>query len=362
MIKIFFFCREHFDNHSTVRRGDHRPIKLSRIYRDKRCSFNLEKLNKIKIDIINRSNFLVQTILSITECYLSKISYNSNQIKEILKKNNWSHETDKMIEEYGNIELKEIQINKFTEIAKNYLCVLANGIEILPSTFNITQTIKGAKRNAKEKEKEKEKGTRNQSVFREAKNKKPDNMIGILRKSKELLNLIELLEVNFNDIIIEIERHIQKVIGARINDKVVIKNAFATVVNSIEMIEESHSNLISSVNGDISTEKMIIINNNASDLIPSLNEIAQSSKSLLKMFKMLEDNGDISNYRFDALKITIDKKYYFFYFRDAAKLRIWIAKESKWENNGNPYYRSEINTWKPWIAKYPECAHEWCRV
>ena len=59
---------------------------------------------------------------------------NYNQIKNILNLNDFNN---RMIEEYGNIKIKESELNEFNELSKNYLSVLINENENLPSTFNI---------------------------------------------------------------------------------------------------------------------------------------------------------------------------------------------------------------------------------
>ena len=62
---------------------------------------------------------MVEAILAITEFQLSTILNNYDQIKNILKNKNFSDEIIQMIEEYENIEIKETELDKFSEIAKN---------------------------------------------------------------------------------------------------------------------------------------------------------------------------------------------------------------------------------------------------
>ena len=63
---------------------------------------------------------MIEAILMITKFQLSTILNNYNQIKNILKSKNFSDEIFQMIEEYENIEIKETELDEFSEIAKNY--------------------------------------------------------------------------------------------------------------------------------------------------------------------------------------------------------------------------------------------------
>ena len=109
----------------------------------------------------------------------------------------------------------------------------------------------------------------------------------------------------------EIEAYIQRVTKAGIKDKAIIENTHKTVVEFIEILKQGNVNLRKSANSEISVEEMIFVNNNAFNLIQDLNQITQSCKSFLAMFKDLSDDGNIDKY-FQALKITNDKQYYFF--------------------------------------------------
>ena len=69
---------------------------------------------------VDQTIYMVEAILAITEFQLSTILNNYDQIKNILKNKNFSDEIIQMIEEYENIEIKETELDKFSEIAKNY--------------------------------------------------------------------------------------------------------------------------------------------------------------------------------------------------------------------------------------------------
>ena len=86
-----------------------------------KCKFNLEKINQIKSEIISRSSYMIEAILVATEFQLSTILNNYNQIKNMLKNQNSSDEIIKMIEDYGNIEITETELDGFSEIAENYV-------------------------------------------------------------------------------------------------------------------------------------------------------------------------------------------------------------------------------------------------
>ena len=73
---------------------------------------------------VDQTIYMVEAILAITEFQLSTILNNYDQIKNILKNKNFSDEIIQMIEEYENIEIKETELDKFSEIAKNYLYFL----------------------------------------------------------------------------------------------------------------------------------------------------------------------------------------------------------------------------------------------
>ena len=113
-------------------------------------------------------------------------------------------------------------------------------------------------------------------------------------------------------IIWKIEYYFQKVIEAKINDRVVIENTLKTVVDYNEIIRQEKNNLRKAVNLEISAAEMISINNRVFNRIRDLNDISQSCKSFLGLFKKLESEDFINSEIFKALKITNDKQYYFF--------------------------------------------------
>ena len=110
----------------------------------------------------------------------------------------------------------------------------------------------------------------------------------------------------------KIEDYLQKVTKAGIKDRVVIENTLKTVVDYNEKFRQAKIDLRKAVNLEISTEEMIFINNHAFNLIQDINDISQSCKSFLALFKQLESDGDINSDYYGALKITDDKQYYFY--------------------------------------------------
>ena len=114
------FCFEHVVEHCDTPKGQHKSINLKVFKFVEKCKFNLEKINQVKSEIIRRSNYMIKAILAITDFQLSTILNNYDQIKNILKNKNFSDEIIQMIEDYGNIEIKETELDEFSEIAKNY--------------------------------------------------------------------------------------------------------------------------------------------------------------------------------------------------------------------------------------------------
>ena len=136
--KNLFLCFEHFVTHFQTSEGQHRLINLKVLQNEfyKKCNFNLEKINVAKSNLISRSNYMIEAILRITKTQLSVISKNDNSIKNILINKDFSDKFLQMVDEYGNVKIKEYALDDFNEIAKNYLCVLINGSEFLPSDLN----------------------------------------------------------------------------------------------------------------------------------------------------------------------------------------------------------------------------------
>ena len=152
--KNLFLCFEDLVTHLRTSDGQHKPTSL-KIIRDefyKKCNFNLEKINKAKSNLICRSNYMIEVILWITETQLSAISKNYDSIKNILKNKDFSDEFLQMVDEYGNVKIKEYELDDFNEIAKNYLSVLINESEFLSSALN-PRIIKDKSRKSKEKSK-----------------------------------------------------------------------------------------------------------------------------------------------------------------------------------------------------------------
>ena len=114
------FCFEHVAEHLDTPKGQHKSISLKMFKFAEKCKFNLEKINQVKSEIIRRSNYMIEAILAITKFQLSIILNNSDQIKNILKNKKFSDEIIHMIGEYGNIEIKESELDDFSKIAKNY--------------------------------------------------------------------------------------------------------------------------------------------------------------------------------------------------------------------------------------------------
>ena len=152
--KNLFLCFEHFATHFETSEGQHKLINL-KVLRDefyKKCNFNLEKINKAKSNLICRSNYMIEVILWITKTQLSAISKNYDSIKNILKNKDFSDEFLQMVDEYGNVKIKEYELDDFNEIAKNYLSVLINESEFLSSALN-PRIIKDKNSKLKEKSK-----------------------------------------------------------------------------------------------------------------------------------------------------------------------------------------------------------------
>ena len=136
--KNLFLCFNHLVTHLGTSERQHKPINL-KMLRDefyKKCNFNLEKIKKAKSILICRSNYMIEVIESITKTQLSAISKNYDSIKNILKNKDFSDESLQMVDEYGNVKIKEYELDDFNEIAKNYLSVLINESEFLPSALN----------------------------------------------------------------------------------------------------------------------------------------------------------------------------------------------------------------------------------
>ena len=135
------FCLKCMVNHLEAEKGQHKALYLSVLRTElyNKCKSNLEKIDQVKSSIIRRSKDMIRVILQITNTQLSKILNNYNQIKKIFKSNRFSDEITKMVEEYGNIEIKESELNDFTEIGKNYLSLLINKSDPLPPAINLEQ-------------------------------------------------------------------------------------------------------------------------------------------------------------------------------------------------------------------------------
>ena len=116
--------------HLETSEGQHKAIylkdELKRLEFLEKCKFNLENIKKVKDDINLRSKYLIEVILKITEVQLSKIVNNSDQIKNILKNNNFSDEIIHKVEKYGNIKMLESNLYEFQGIAAQYLTVFIN--------------------------------------------------------------------------------------------------------------------------------------------------------------------------------------------------------------------------------------------
>ena len=186
------FCFKHFAEHTEIESGHHKAILLSKIHFERTCKASLKKINQVKDELIHKSGYLIQAILSITKNHLSKLLQFSSQIERLQSKEDYSDNSNKEVEAYGHVDIKQMLLDDFNEIAKSYLCILSNGVAILPSKFNIDEAIKEAKA---EKEKEKEE---------------------FAKRSEELLNSIEPLDRDFNHMKNEIEYYFQKVIEAEI--------------------------------------------------------------------------------------------------------------------------------------------------
>ena len=318
------FCFKDFAMHTEIESGHHKSISLSKIRFERTCKASLKKINQVKNELINKSEYLIRAIKSITKNHLSKLLENSSQIKRLQSKEDYSDNSNKEVESYGYVDIKQVLLDDFNEIAKSYLCILSNGIVILPSKFNIDEAIKEAKaraekeakaREAKEakarEEKEAKARAEKEAKAREEKEAKARvEKEEFTKRSEELLNSIEPLDRDFNNMKNEIECYFQMATEVEINDRVDIENTLKTIVHYNEIFKQAKNDLRKAVNLEISVAEMISINNHAFNLIRDLNDISQSCKSFLAMFKELSSNCMISG-NFLALKITNDKQYYF---------------------------------------------------
>ena len=150
--KNLSLCFKDFATHLETSEGQHKPINLKMFKFVEKCNLNLEKINKAKSNLICKSNYMIDVILWITETQLSAISKNYDSIKNILKNKDFSDEFLQMVDEYGNVKIKEYELDDFNEIAKNYLSVLINESEFLSSALN-PRIIKDKNSKLKEKSK-----------------------------------------------------------------------------------------------------------------------------------------------------------------------------------------------------------------
>ena len=130
------FCYEHGLKHRKTL-GNHDVIKLFDYDLHVKFSSSLTKLKKARNDVISMSNSLTQIVKSIANTHLDYIRKYINQIKKIMKEGNFNNDSGRLLEGYGNIEIKGSDLNEFTEIVKNYLRMYYNGSELSPPKINI---------------------------------------------------------------------------------------------------------------------------------------------------------------------------------------------------------------------------------
>ena len=104
------------------------------------------------------------------------LSITKNHLPKLQSDEDYSDNSNKEVEAYGHIDIKQVLLDDFNEIAKSYLCILSNGVAILPSKFNIDE----AKLRAE-----------NEEFARRQEN---------MRRSEELLNSIEPLDRDFSQV------------------------------------------------------------------------------------------------------------------------------------------------------------------
>ena len=208
------FCFEHVVEHLNTSKGQHKSTNLKMLKFGERCKFNLEKINQVKSEIIRRSNYMVEAILAITKLQLSTILNNYDKIKNILKNQNFSDEIIQNIENYGNIEIKETELNEFSEIAKNYLSVLINENEFLSSALN-PRIIKDKNIKLKEKSKNFEDLKAKIERFKLELNKKYQKLD---EEEKESNNKITIIKKHNPSVIVkELEREYKLFLEGHIN-------------------------------------------------------------------------------------------------------------------------------------------------
>ena len=288
-----FFCYKHAVEHEKKTAGKHKLISFAEVNLYKKCKLNLENIKQAKSKLIERSNSLIQSILSITKTQITSMVSNYNKIENFLKNEEFNDEISAMIDECGDVVIKDAPLDHFNEIVKNYLCVSVHGTEILPSAFNIVEALREFLRKeelAKEKIRKK--------VFQV--------------KSESLLNSAKTFELDLRNMQTEIETYIKEFTKASISDKIIIENTLVTIVDLVNTLQQQSNMLRSAVSFEISEEEMVVINNDTTNLIPYLIDITQSCKSLLVMIKFIKDMGYLSSQVFSSLKITNDRQYYFF--------------------------------------------------
>ena len=122
-----YFCYEHgFDYH---RISGNKLLKLSEYKFHQKFRVNLDKVNKAKSDLMNISVNLINIIKSITKNQLIQIEKRVDLMNNLVKERDLN--TDK-IDEYGDIQITRDDLNKFTEIVKEYLNVSINDNNAFP--------------------------------------------------------------------------------------------------------------------------------------------------------------------------------------------------------------------------------------
>ena len=237
---------------------------------------------------MRKSQIMIQIILSTLHDQLSRIKWVSNKIISISKERRISKQNKKFVDEYGNIELREFDINDFTEIIKSCLYILGDENEILPlPAFNISEVCAILKNKAGGEQ--------------------------ILKSIRELQWSNEALENDLRSFKGKLESYIGIFSSAGIIDRgVLIENRNKEIKNILLQIPQQSNNLKNALMPETSVEEMISTKENGNRFKADLFDIYLSCKSLLDILKQLKDECKLSTNAFRALKATFDKQYIFF--------------------------------------------------
>ena len=125
------FCYEDFFKVHLKVKGTHNPIAIETLTLQKKFIFTIEHLEKLKSEIISKSNQLIDIIQSITTKKISFIKKCIDSCETISKITDVDNE--KMLKEYENIQIKETDINSFLKIVKKTFSIFNEENELIDS-------------------------------------------------------------------------------------------------------------------------------------------------------------------------------------------------------------------------------------